>query len=126
MPIDAPSISAAESVVMEVVWKAHPITSEEILAALQRERDWQVSTVKTLLSRLMKKGALRAEKDGRRHLYSPTLKREEWLAKESEGLLDRLFGGKVAPFVAHFSKHGKLARKDIAELKRLIEQLDER
>ncbi len=126
MPTDAPSISAAESVVMEVIWKAHPITTEEILAALQREQDWQVSTVKTLLSRLMKKGALRAEKDGRRHLYSPALKRDEWLARESESLLDRLFGGKVAPFVAHFSKHGKLGRKDLAELKQLIDELDER
>ena len=111
---------------MEVVWKTHPITTEEVLAALGHEQDWQVSTVKTLLSRLVKKGALRAEKSGRRHLYSPVLEREEWLSSESEGLLDRLFGGRVAPLVAHFSKHKKLTRKDITELKRLIEDLDGR
>ncbi|HEX5755835.1 MAG TPA: BlaI/MecI/CopY family transcriptional regulator [Arenimonas sp.] len=117
-------ISEAESVVMEVLWQHSPATAEEVVAALASQQDWQEATIKTLLGRLLKKGALRAEKDGRRYLYAPLLKREQWLSQESEGLLDRLFGGRVAPLVAHFGKHRKLSRKDIAELKRLIEELD--
>jgi predicted transcriptional regulator len=77
-----------------------------------------------LLNRLLKKGAIRAEKDGRRYVYSPVLTREQWLSNESEGLLDRLFGGRVAPLVAHFSRQKKLSKKDIADLKRLIQELD--
>lgn len=117
-------ISEAESVVMEVLWQHSPAAAEEVIAALASQQDWQEATIKTLLNRLLKKGALRAEKDGRRYLYAPLLKREQWLSQESEGLLDRLFGGRVAPLVAHFGKHRKLSRKDIAELKRLIEELD--
>ncbi|MGO4774351.1 BlaI/MecI/CopY family transcriptional regulator, partial [Lysobacter sp. 2RAB21] len=81
--------------------------------------------VKTLLNRLLNKGAIQAEKDGRRYLYAPVLKREEWVLGESQGLLERLFGGRVAPLVAHFSEQRKLSRKDIAELRKLLEDIDD-
>jgi len=102
-----------------------PIATEDIIAALEHRDKWQESTVKTLLNRLLKKGAIHARKDGRRYLYSPVLKREQWLSSESTGLLDRLFGGRVAPLVAHFSQQRKLSKKDIAELKRLVQELDD-
>ena len=95
------------------------------MAALARQQHWHESTIKTLLNRLLRKGAIRARKDGRRYLYSPVLTRDQWLSSESEGLIERLFGGRVAPLVAHFSRHRKLSRKDIADLKRLIQELDD-
>jgi|SRR5579863_564417 BlaI family transcriptional regulator, penicillinase repressor len=117
------SISEAESIVLAVLWRTSPATTEAVVAALARQRQWQESTIKTLLNRLLKKGAIRAKKDGRRYIYSPVLTRDQWLSSESDGLLDRLFGGRVAPMVAHFSKHQKLSKKDIAELKVLIQGL---
>jgi len=117
-------ISDAESIVMEVLWQRSPRNAEEVIADLSREQDWQEPTIKTLLNRLLKKGAIRAEKDGRRYRYSAVLKRDDWVNSQSRTLLDRLFGGQVAPLVAHFSENGKLSKKDIAELKRLIEGLD--
>lgn len=122
---DIPPISEAESLVMEVLWRTSPIATEDVVAALSTRQAWQEPTIKTLLSRLLKKGAIRAEREGRRYLYSPVLQREQWLSIESKGLLDRLFGGRVAPLVAHFSKQRKLTKKDIAELKRLIAELDD-
>jgi predicted transcriptional regulator len=120
-------ISEAESVVMAILWQRHPATAEEIIAALAGQQDWQDATVKTLLNRLLNKGAIRADKDGRRYRYAPVLQREEWLAQQSEGLLDRWFGGRVAPLVAHFSKQRKLSARDIEDLKALIEGMrDER
>ncbi|HMN44350.1 MAG TPA: BlaI/MecI/CopY family transcriptional regulator [Povalibacter sp.] len=121
---DIPTITEAESVVMEVLWQSSPVATEEVVTALKGRQDWQEPTIKTLLNRLLKKRAISAQRDGRRYLYSPILQREQWLSSESKGLLDRLFGGRVAPFVAHFSKQRKLTRKDLADLKRLIEELD--
>lgn len=118
------SVSEAESLVLETLWRTGATPAEGVIAALASERSWQASTIKTLLSRLLKKGAIRARKDGRRYVYSAVLTREQWLSTESEGLLDRLFGGRVAPFVAHFSKHRKLSKRDIEELRRLIQELD--
>ena len=117
------AISEAESVVMQVIWDRGPLPTEDIVAAVRHAR-WGESTVKTLLNRLLNKGALSAEKDNRRYVYAAELTREEWLAHESHGFLDRVFGGRVAPLVAHFSDRRKLSKKDIAELKRLIEELD--
>ena len=117
-------ISEAESAVMEILWQRSPLAAEEVVAALDKSQDWQEATIKTLLNRLLKKRAIRAEKDGRRYLYSPLLARADWVHGQSEGLLDRLFGGRVAPLVAHFSEKGKLSRKDINELRKLIEELD--
>ena len=118
-------ISEAESVVMAVLWKRNPLSAEDVVASLSGQQDWQEATVKTLLNRLLKKGAIGAEKDGRRYLYAPVLQRAAWVQGESESLLERVFGGRVAPLVAHFSEHRKLSRKDIAELRKLLEELDD-
>jgi BlaI family transcriptional regulator, penicillinase repressor len=126
MPATKPvSISEAESVVMQVIWRTNPIATEDVIAALAHKEEWREPTIKTLLNRLFKKGALSAQRDGRRYLYSPVLKREQWLAAESKGFLDRLFDGRVAPLVSHFSRHTKLSKKDIADLRRLIKELDD-
>lgn len=117
-------ISEAESAVMEVLWQRSPQTSEEVFAALAGRQDWQEATVKTLLNRLLNKGAIEAAKDGRRYLYSPMLRREDWVMGESESLLARLFDGRVAPLVAHFSQHRKLSAADVAELRRLVDSLE--
>ena len=120
-----PTVSEAESVVLEALWVNSPMATEDVVAALKSQRDWQEPTIKTLLSRLLKKGAISAKRDGRRYLYSPVLRREDWLLRESEGLLARLFGGRIAPLVAHFSKQKKLTRKDLAELKGLIAEIED-
>ena len=118
-------ISEAESVVMDVLWKRSPLSADEVVMALSSRQDWQDATVKTLLNRLLNKGAIDAEKDGRRYLYAPVLQREAWVQDESESLLDRVFGGRVAPLVAHFSEHRKLTRKDIADLRKLLDGIDD-
>lgn len=120
---DPIAISEAESLVMEVLWRGKPLPAEEIVAAVAGPANWQQATVKTLLNRLLKKGAISATKDGRRYLYSAVLQREQWLTTESSGLLDRLFGGRVAPLVAHFGKQRKLSKADFDELSRLIEEM---
>lgn len=118
-------ISEAEAQVMGVLWERHPQGADEVVAALRERTDWAEPTIKTLLNRLLNKGAIEAARDGRRYLYSPVLRREAWVAEQSEGLLARLFGGRVAPLVAHFSERGKLSAADIAELKRLVGELDD-
>lgn len=126
MPNPPVAISDAESRVMEVLWQKAPQTSEDIVAALLAPTGWHEKTIKTLLNRLLGKGAVSAEKDGRRYLYSPQLRREDWQQQESRSLLDRVFGGKVAPLLAHFSQHEKLSARDVAELRKLIDSIDKK
>lgn len=121
-----PAISDAESRVMDALWKQAPQGSEALAAALHDATGWHENTVRTLLNRLIRKGAVRAERDGRRYLYMPLVTREAWQSQESRGLLDRVFGGRVAPLLVHFSRNEKLSAKDVAELRKLVEELEKK
>ncbi len=118
------TISDAESVVMQALWDSGEATAEDLIAAVAEPNGWAEATVRTLINRLLTKGAISAVREGRRYRYQPLLPRSEWLADESAGVLDRLFGGRVAPLVAHFSEQGRLSRKDVDELRKLIEDFD--
>ena len=117
-------ISDAEAQVMGVLWRKQPLGTDEIALALQDSQDWQMATVKTLVNRLLNKGAISAEKEGRRYLYSAVLQREDWLSSQSLGLLDRLFQGSLTPLVAHFSAQRKLTAAELKALKQLIKDYD--
>ena len=118
-------ISAAESLVMEALWRREPLSAEEITAEIAEGQGWSEATVKTLINRLFRKKAISAARDGRRYLYRPMVSRADYVGAESQGLLDRLFEGRLAPLVSHFSKTQKLSDEDVAELKRLIAEIDD-
>lgn len=118
------SISDAEAVVMEALWTRSPQSAEELFAALSPNQDWQLSTLKTLLNRLLNKQAIAADKDGRKFLYRPLIAREAYVGEQSRSLIDRLFAGRIAPLVAQFSAKQTLKPDDIAELKQLIAKLE--
>lgn len=117
-------ISGAESVVMQALWKRSPLAAEEIAAEVAAPHGWTEATVKTLINRLLKKKAVAAARDGRRYLYRPLVAREAYVAAESQGLLDRLFDGRLAPLVSHLSLARALTPEDVADLKKLIAEMD--
>ena len=116
-------ISDAEAVLMHALWASSPMTTEQLLSQVGESQGWQEGTVKSLLNRLLNKGAISAEREGRRYLYSPVLTRDDYVTQQSTSLLDRLFGGRVAPLVAHFSTHAKLSARDKAQLRKLLKEL---
>jgi len=116
-------ISEAEYAVMEILWEDAPATASQIAEQLEDSRDWSLQTVKTLLSRLATKGAINHERDGRRFLYMPVLRKSDYVGSESERLVDRLFGGRVGPLFAHLAKDEKLSKEDIAEIEALIREM---
>lgn len=117
-------ISAAESQVMEALWARGPLSAEEVMREVGAAQDWGEATVKTLIHRLLKKKALKSEREGGRVRYRPLVSREEYVTGESQGLLDRLFGGELAPLVAHYARHRALSPEEVARLKRLIAEIE--
>ena len=116
-------ISEAEHVVMEVLWRESPLTAADVASRVEADRDWSLRTVKTLLSRLLGKGAVLHEEEGRRYLYRPAIRRDDFIAGESGRLLDRMFGGRVTPFVAHLAERNRLTDEDVAEIEALLKAL---
>jgi BlaI family penicillinase repressor len=120
-----PEISDAEWQVMEVLWGKRAVTANEVIEALGEETKWKPNTVRTLLARLVKKGALTYSESGKRYIYAPRFPREQHVSRASDSFLGRIFGGAAQNLLVHFVRSGKLTEKDIKELKRLLERKKE-
>jgi BlaI family penicillinase repressor len=118
---EIPSITDAEWTVMKVLWERSPLPSREVVAALAPHTDWKPKTIHTLLTRLVRKGALTAKKEGREYQFAPAVRAEDCQREVTRTFLDRVFDGDVAPFLACFVRGKKLSKAEIAELKRILE-----
>ncbi len=118
-------ISGAESKIMEALWRRGPLVVDDILAEVAGPQSWSDATVKTLIGRLLKKKAIESTRVHGRACYRALIERDAYVLSESRGLLDRLFGGELAPFVSHFTDRRLLSAEDRARLKALIEKLDD-
>ncbi len=117
-----PKISDSEWLVMRVLWAKSPLTANEVVERLSGKAQWKPKTVKTLIDRLVKKGAVRFEKEGRRHRYYPAVRRDECVATERHSFVRRVYGGTMKPMLAAFLEDAELSPEDISELKEILEQ----
>lgn len=121
----AVKISGAESQIMEALWRKGPLTPDGIIAEVGEAHGWAPGTVKTLITRLLRKKAIAGKREAGGYLYRPLLSRTDYVQSESQSLVDRLFDGEVAPLVAAFAEHRALTPKDIQLLKKLISDLED-
>ena len=119
----AERISDAEHTVMEVLWDESPLTAQDVSERIPAGRDWSANTVKTLLGRLLAKNIIGHEEEGRRYLYRPLVARADYVSGESRKLMDRLFGGKLTPLVAHLAERDELTANDIADIEAILKDL---
>ena len=118
---DAIAISEAEWQVMNVVWRDQPVESQAVVEELAEPNGWSAATVKTMLHRLVKKKALAFEQDGKRYLYSATVRQSDCVRQASRSFVERVFGGSAAPALMHLVKNSKLTDAEVAELRRLLD-----
>ena len=118
-----PRISEAELQLLQLLWEQSPLGATEIAERVPASRDWRLATVKTLLSRLLAKGAVSATSEGRRFNYRPAVERETIAAGQADSLVNRLFGGRVSPLVAQLAEQREIDPDDLAELEALVRSL---
>jgi BlaI family transcriptional regulator, penicillinase repressor len=120
--VKMPTISDAEWEVMNVVWSnaSKPVTAGEIVEQLAPRHDWSPRTIKTMLNRLIKKGALGFKPEGTRYLYHAKVTREQCVREESRSFLQRIFGGEAGPMLNYFVQSVKLSPAEIEELRKLL------
>lgn len=123
---DGSGISDAEWEVMEVLWQEAPLTSREVVERLAGATDWSPKTIKTLLGRLVRKGALTYDEDGNRYLYSPAVARKDAIRAEGHSFVERVFGGDEAQALLHFARQAELPAEEVEELRRLLEEREGR
>jgi BlaI family transcriptional regulator, penicillinase repressor len=115
-------ISDAEWVVMNLIWSSSPIEATEVIDQIAAGNSWSAATVKTMLHRLVRKGALATEQNGKRYVYTPAVRRDACIRQASRSFLDRVFGGNATPALIHLVKMAKLTEKDVEEIRAMLDK----
>lgn len=110
-------IPDSEWAIMEMAWEYGTVTAAEVIASLGVAKKWNQSTVRTLLARLVEKGALQYKVSGNRYIYRPALTRQQCVNRETTSFLEKIFGGDVRSLVAHFVNEAGLSPADLESLK---------
>ena len=119
-------ISDAEWVVMNLVWSSSPIEAAEVIDRIAADNGWTAATVKTMLHRLVRKGALATEQIGKKYLYTPAVRRDACVRQASRSFLERVFGGDATPALIHFVKTAKLTDEDVEEIRAMLDKKSSR
>ena len=115
------NISDAELEVMKVIWsKKAPLTSLDICEAFDG-KGWKKTTIGTFLTRLVEKGALYAEKQGKLYYYTPLISQKEYSKLQTKNLISSLYNGSVKDFAVSLFKEQKISDDDIKELRAIFE-----
>ena len=118
-----PDISESEWSLMEALWESSPQTASELTKTLRPTMNWAENTVRTLLTRLIDKGAIKTgENSSGTRTYLPAVKREACVRAEGESFMQRIFGGAAKPLLVHFAQNSKLTAEEVRELKKILDQ----
>jgi BlaI family penicillinase repressor len=118
-----PRISETEWEIMKVLWPLAPATAAQIIQALSTiDPSWHPKTAKTLLGRLVRKGVLTYEQEGRAYVYSPRFTQEQCVSAVSDSFLQRVFNGSLRPMLAHFVQNKRIPPAEVRELRRILER----
>ncbi len=117
------SISQSEAKILNILWDDFPLDGKQIAEKL-KTTSWSFVTIKTLINRLLNKGFLSYEKEGRRYLYQSTISKKQYLKSENKQFLDRMYGGSISGLFASFSDHEKMSKDELEEIKSIISQME--
>ncbi len=115
-----PQISESEYEVMKIVWKCAPINTNEITEKLLKTTAWSPKTIQTLIKRLVNKGALTYEKQGRIFVYTPMVKEDEYVGQESRSFLKRFYDGDITAMLSAYIENDRLSDSEIEYLRSLL------
>jgi len=116
------NISEAEWEVIKVIWEAGPLTAGQIVLALEGQKHWAPRTIKTLLARLVKKGAVKSAVEDKKYVYRAAISRQQAARSEARSFLSRVFDGALVPAVATFIKESDLSRDEVEQLKQILDR----
>lgn len=115
------SISDSELEVMKLVWDKNPITSEEVIEELSDKMSWNPQTIKTFITRLVKKEVMSYNRSGRTYYYYPLVSKDEYVKEENRTFLQKIYDGALDKLFLNFIKNEDISIEDIDKLQKLLE-----
>lgn len=121
---ELPKLSDAEWEVLKPFWEEGPMAARDVYARVSAHRDWAYKTVKTMLSRLVQKGALSYDRVGNSYLYRAAYSRAEMTESATDTFIERVFDGALRPFVAHFAE--SISKEELAQVRAELQAIERR
>ena len=118
-------LSDAEWLVMNLVWERQPIMAQEIISELKEPCSWSPATIRTMLHRLIKKGALDFQPDGNRYSYRAAVRKADCIRRAAQSFLERVFDGEAVPLLAHFVRNVRFTPEELVALRKLLDQQEQ-
>ena len=115
-------ITDAEWEIMRVAWANESVTSREITAILENKKQWKAATIKTLIGRLVDKGALQTIKEGNKFIYSAAVTEEESMDVYTDDVLSRVCNKQSGHVISNMIAEATLSKVDINMLKKLLKE----
>jgi BlaI family penicillinase repressor len=122
MKRELPKIADSEWRVMQVLWRRGPQTANDVVSALSSEVKWKPRTIKTLIGRLVKKGAIKVTDEGYRYRYSAAVDESTCVRSETKSFVRRVYKGTMTPVLAAFLEDADLTAEEIDELQEILDQ----
>ncbi len=120
------NITDAELEIMKLLWQNKALTLNKIVENLSKEEKKNKSTIKTLLYRLIEKGSVKSiEHNSKENEYIATITKEEYLKKENDTFLKKLYNGSTNKLLLNFVEEKKISKQDLKDLLLLIESEDQ-
>jgi BlaI family penicillinase repressor len=118
-------LTRAEWALMQCLWQRGRASATELQKLLESQQGWAYSTVKTMLDRMVDKGAVSAQRDGNVYEYSPRLRRQSAIGRVVDDMFDRVLEGSLSPLVSRLIESRKLSAADVAELRAMLDRYDD-
>lgn len=117
-----PRVTDAEWEVMRVVWANKHVTSKEVITILESKMSWKQATIKTLLGRLVEKGALATEKEGKKFIYTTNIEEQNTVRDYTNDIFNRVCNKNVGHVIGNLIEDHILSLDDIHHLEELLEK----
>lgn len=118
-------LTQAEWRLMEALWDHAPQTGRELTDGMQARTGWNRSTTLTILRRLVEKGAVCCDAQGRKNVFFPAIRREDAAAQQTRDLLGRVYNGSLSLLISEMTKHEALSQKEIDDMYALLREMEE-
>ncbi len=119
---EIPQISNAEWEVMRVIWDKAPVKSSDIAKALEEKKNWNTKTIQTLIRRLVDKGIIINISEGKTYVYDILIPESEFIQKETDGFLKRVYSGSFSHLMLNFVNNHDLSNKEVDELIAILKE----
>ncbi len=119
--MDDYKLGTVEAKFADIIWASEPLPSRELVALCQKELNWKKPTTYTVLRKLCERGIFQ-NTDGQ---VTSRISRSEFYAAQSEQFVEETFAGSLPAFLAAFTKRKALKPEELAEIRSMIDRMEE-